>query len=106
MQRDTKEASTLNQIWTRTRDGPYVSPTRQKLGMIGEPRDSQGRLCGTGYEESDHELSQAPAELVVSPEGATADSTVVVESLCDRVAKRRRLASADEIEAELLNSSG
>ena len=90
----------------RLRDGPYASPTRQKLGRCSEPRDSHGRLCGSGYEVSDQEFSQAPGELTAPVVGTIADSAVVEESLGDRVAKRRRLASADEIEAELLNSSG
>jgi hypothetical protein len=106
VQRDISEAAALNSIGTRAWDVAYVSPTRQKLGSYSEPRDSQGRLCGSGYEVSDQESSQEPGSLTNPAVGQITDSIVIEESLGERVAKRRRLASPDEVEAEMLNSLG
>jgi hypothetical protein len=101
--RDRREAESLNgdRAWAVA----VSPPIAQWWGRYEAPRDSQGRLQGSGYEASDHEQYQSPeGEDEETPEvGESATSVAVVESLSERIAKRRRLASPDDLEAEELN---
>ena len=101
--RDRREAERLN--GDRAWEVAASPPITQWWGRYEAPRDSQGRLQGSGYEASDHELYQSPeGGDEESPEvGNSATSVAILESLSDRIAKRRRLASSDELEAEELN---
>ena len=100
--RDRHEAASLN--GDRSWAAAVSPPITQWMGRYEAPRDSQGRLHGSGYEASDHDFYQSPEGENSPADGSSAVSAAVVESLSDRIAKRRRLASPDEIEAEELNS--
>ena len=99
--RDRREAERLN--GDRAWEVASSPPIMQWRGRYEAPRDSQGRLQGSGYESSDHELDQSPEEEENSEVGNSATSVAILESLSDRVAKRRRRDSADQLEAEELN---
>ena len=79
--------------------GPLPSAAR------GAPRDAQVRLLGAGYEESDREQGQGQEPLTATQSALDRlPSETGGVSCSERLAKRRRLASADAVEAECLNA--
>ena len=103
-QSDAREARLLNGRGPLQREGPYAQLDRMVSRPASDPRDSQGRLLGFGYEESDRDFSQAPAG-VGTPLGGLSVGSPAVEGVCDRIAKRPRRASADEVEADFFNGA-